>query len=198
MNDYLVLQKLSPSKILDAIDKLRKIPENGIEGIGGYHAMNIFGTWDVGVWFKVKKTNTALDFVHNKLKKISGVVDSYVLSMFPQDNGMIEYMVLLKLSPSKTLDAIEKLRRLPENGIDGIENYHAMSIFGTWDIGVWFNATNTETALDFVHNKLRKVSGVVNTYTLSMFPQYQTISLPTSKPENTPTKAEKVVIAAKH
>jgi hypothetical protein len=198
MNDYLVLQKLSPSKILDAIEKLRKLPDNGIEGIDRYHAMNIFGTWDVGVWFNAKKTNIALDFVHNKLKKVSGVVDSYVLSLFPQDNGMVEYMVLLKLSPSKTLDVIEKLRRLPENGIEGIQNYHAMSIFGTWDVGVWFNARNSDIALDFVHNKLKKVSGVLNTYTLSLFPQYQTVTSPTSKPEDTPKKPEKVVIEAKH
>jgi hypothetical protein len=198
MNDYLVLQKLSPSKILDAIEKLRKLPDKGIEGIDRYHAMNIFGTWDVGVWFNAKKTNIALDFVHNKLKKVSGVVDSYVLSLFPQDNGMVEYMVLLKLSPSKTLDAIEKLRRLPENGIEGIQNYHSMSIFGTWDVGVWFNSRNTDIALDFVHNKLKKVSGVLNTYTLSLFPQYQTVTPPTSKPEDTPKKPEKVVIEAKH
>jgi hypothetical protein len=111
---------------------------------------------------------------------------------------MNDYLVLQKLSPSKILDAIEKLRKLPDNGIEGIDRYHAMNIFGTWDVGVWFNAKKTNIALDFVHNKLKKVSGVLNTYTLSLFPQYQTVTSPTSKAEDTPKKPEKVVIEAKH
>jgi mannitol/fructose-specific phosphotransferase system IIA component len=198
MNEYVVLEKLSPSKILDAIQNLRKIPENGIEGIDNYHTMNIFGTWNVGVWFNAKNTKTALDFVHNNLKKVSGVVDSYVLSMFPQSDGTINYMVLLKLSPKKLLDAIQNLRKIPENGIEGINSYYTMNIFGTWDVAVWFNAKNTKTALDFVNNKLKKVSGVVDSFVLSMFQQYQTIDTSTSTPEKTPKKPEKVIIEAKH
>ena len=111
---------------------------------------------------------------------------------------MNEYVVLQKLSPSKILDAIQSLRKIPEDGIEGIDNYHTMNIFGTWNVGVWFNAKNTKTALDFVHNKLKKVSGVVDSFVLSMFQQYQTIGTSTSNPEKTPEKPEKVIAEAKH
>ncbi len=83
MTEYMVLLKLSPSKILDAIDNLRKIPENGIQGIDTYYTMNIFGTWDVGVWFNAENTKLAMDCVHNSLKTVTGVTDSYILPMFP-------------------------------------------------------------------------------------------------------------------
>ncbi|MCK4826919.1 hypothetical protein KA005_64885, partial [bacterium] len=83
MTEYLVMLKLSPSKILGAIEKLRKLPEDGNQGIDTYYTMNIFGTWDVGVWFNAENTNIALEFVHNKVKAVSGVTDSYILPMFP-------------------------------------------------------------------------------------------------------------------
>lgn len=108
---------------------------------------------------------------------------------------MTEYLVLQKLSPSKILDAIEKLRKLPENGIEGVDTYYTMNIFGTWDVGVWFNAKKTDVALDFVHNKLKKVSGVVDSHVLSMFPHHHTVSAPASKPEKIP-KTEEVIIDA--
>ena len=202
MTEYMVLLKLSPSKILDAIDNLRKIPENGIQGIDTYYTMNIFGTWDVGVWFNAENTKLAMDCVHNSLKAVSGVMDSYILPMFPpKNNGMVEYMVLLRLSPKKQLDAIDNLRKIPENGIQGIDTYYTMNIFGTWDVGVWFNAENTKLAMDFVHNTLREVSGVMDSYVLPMFPQYRTMSK-TEKTVDSKAKVdknqEKIILEVQH
>jgi uncharacterized protein with GYD domain len=197
MTEYMVLQRLSPSKILDAIEKLRKIAEEENQGIDNYYSMNIFGTWDVGVWFEAKNNSTALDFVHSKLKQVSGVVDSYVLPMFSQNNGMKEYFVLLKLSPSKLINAMEKLRKLPEQGIQGIDTYYLMNIFGTWDVGVWFEAKNNSTALDFVHSKLKQVSGVVDSYVLPMFPNSQLMTTPPVKMEKATKEQEKAVIEVK-
>ena len=198
MTEYMVLQKLSPSKILNAIETLRKISEEDNQGISNYYTMNIFGTWDVGVWFEAKNNNTALEFVHSKLKGVPGVDDSYVLPMFSQNSGMTEYFVLLKLSPAKILDAIEKLRKLPEEGIQGIETYYLMNIFGTWDVGVWFEAKNNNTALEFVHSKLKGVPGVDDSYVLPMFPNHMPIVQQTPKMEKSAKEPEKIVMEAKH
>jgi len=114
---------------------------------------------------------------------------------------MTEYMVLLKLSPSKILDAIDNLRKIPENGIQGIDTYYTMNIFGTWDVGVWFNAENTKLAMDFVHNTLREVSGVMDSYVLPMFPQYRTMSK-TEKTVDSKAKVdknqEKIILEVQH
>jgi hypothetical protein len=195
MTEYLVLLKLSPSKILDAIEDLRKIPKDGIPGIDTYYTMNIFGTWDVGVWFNAKNTKTAMNCVHNDLKAVSGVADSYILPMFPpKTNGTVEYLVLLKLSPKKQLDAIEDLRKIPKDGIQDIDTYYTMNIFGSWDVGVWFNAENTKIAMDFVHSTVREVSGIVDSYVLPMFPQYRT----GSKPEKVDKDQKKIILEATH
>jgi hypothetical protein len=201
LTEYLVLQKLTPSKILDVIETLRKIPEKTIEGIDSYYTMNIFGTWNVAVWFNAKNSNTALDFVHKKIKKVKGVDDSYIISMFPQSNGMIEYLVLLKLSPQKILDATKELRQIPENAIEGIDTYYTISIFGAWDVGIWFKAEENDVALDFVHNTLRKVPGVEDTYVIPTFPQYESVTkLPakTEKVEKSTKNQEKILIEATH
>lgn len=115
---------------------------------------------------------------------------------------MTEYLVLLKLSPSKILTAIEDLRKIPKDGIEGIDTYYTMNIFGAWDVGVWFNAKNTEVAMDFVHDTLREVSGVTDSYVLPMFPQYLTVSKTEkkidSKPEKVEKSQEKIILEAQH
>jgi uncharacterized protein with GYD domain len=90
VTEYMVLQKLSPSKILNAVEKLRKLSQEENRGIANYNMMNIFGTWDIGVWFEAKNNKTALDFVHKKLKEVPGVVNSYVLTMFPNNQPMVD------------------------------------------------------------------------------------------------------------
>jgi hypothetical protein len=164
--------------------------------------MNIFGAWDVGVWFNAENTQTAMNCIHNDLKAVSGVTDSYILPMFPpKTNGMVDYLVLLKLSPKKQLDAIEDLRKIPKDGIQGIDTYYTMNIFGAWDVGVWFNAENTQTAMDLVHNTVREVSGVTDSYVLPMFPQYRTVSKTEkidSKPEKVDKNQKKIIVEAMH
>jgi hypothetical protein len=119
-----------------------------------------------------------------------------------EKNRMTEYLVLLKLSPSKILDAIEDLRKIPKDGIQGVDTYYTMNIFGTWDVGVWFNAENATIAMDFVHNTLREVSGVVDSYALPMFPQYHTVNKTEkkidSKPEKVHEDQKKIVLEATH
>ena len=96
------------------------------------------------------------------------------------------------------LDAIEELRRIPEKEIQGIDTYYTMNIFGAWDVGIWFNAENAKTALDFVHSTLRKVTGVVDSYVIPMFPQYETVTATPTKPEKAQKNQEKIAIELTH
>jgi len=83
MPEYLVLLKLSPGKIIDAMNALRSLPDKPISGVNLCYTMNIFGTWDVGVWIAAEKPIQVVDFVHKKIKEISGVADIYTVPAFP-------------------------------------------------------------------------------------------------------------------
>ena len=86
MTEYLVLLKLNPGKIVDSIDSLRNLPDKPSPGVDLCYTMNIFGSWDVGVWIDAENTSQAIDFVQKKLKGISGVNDVYALPTFPHGN----------------------------------------------------------------------------------------------------------------
>ena len=83
---------------------------------------------------------------------------------------MAEYLVLLKLNPGKIVDAINALRSLPDKPSSGVDLCYTMNIFGTWDVGVWINAENTNQAVEFVHKKMKEISGVADIYTVPTFP----------------------------
>ena len=83
MTDYLLLLKISPGKIIDVLNTLRSLPSKPSNGVDLNYTMNIFGTWDVGIWFNADNANQAVDFVHRKVKGISGVVDAYTVPTFP-------------------------------------------------------------------------------------------------------------------
>ena len=83
---------------------------------------------------------------------------------------MAEYLVLLKLNPGKIVDAINALRSLPDKPISGVDLCYTMNIFGAWDVGVWINAENTNQAVEFVHKKIKEISGVADIYTVPTFP----------------------------
>ena len=83
MSDYLLLLKISPGKIIDVLNSLRQLPDKPSGGVDLNYTMNIFGTWDVGVWFKANNANQAIEFINKKVKGISGVVDSYTVPTFP-------------------------------------------------------------------------------------------------------------------
>ena len=85
-------------------------------------------------------------------------------------NVMSEYLLLLKLNKAKLLEAIDSLRKLPRNPSPGVDLDYTMNIFGTWDVAIWFDADNSEKAVDFVHKKLGQISGVDDAYTVPTFP----------------------------
>jgi hypothetical protein len=83
MGEYLVLLKLNPGRIVDAIDALRNLPDKPSSGVDLCYTMNIFGAWDVGVWINADSNNQAIEFVQKKVKDISGVADVYTIPTFP-------------------------------------------------------------------------------------------------------------------
>jgi hypothetical protein len=88
MAEYLVLLRLNPGKIMDAIGAVRNLPETPVSGVDLCYTMNIFGSWDVGVWIDAESTSQALEFVQKKIKYISGVADVYTVPTFPHGNVM--------------------------------------------------------------------------------------------------------------
>lgn len=103
---------------------------------------------------------------------------------------MTEYLALVKLNPGKTIDVLKELRKLPDKPSPGVDLCYTLNIFGTWDIGVWFDAENTKEAVDFVQRKIRKISGVTDAYTLPTFPHGR-MSQRIYPGEEVPQKAEK-------
>lgn len=83
---------------------------------------------------------------------------------------MTQYLVLLKLKPTKVIDVINDLRSLPQRPSPGIDLRYVMNVFGTWDLAIWLDAEKSNQALDFIHKKLNHVPGVVNLYTVLAFP----------------------------
>ena len=80
------------------------------------------------------------------------------------------YMTLLKTERTRTKDALRCLKDLPENYNPNLRIYYVANVFGDWDNCVWFEADNHDYAMDFVQNKLAKVPGIINTYTLPTTP----------------------------
>ncbi len=175
MAEYLTLLKLNPGKIIEAIDALRSLPDKPSSGVDLCYTMNIFGTWDVGVWLSAENTAKVTEFVYRKIKEIPGVNDIYTVPTFPhgksiESNRVAEYLTLLKLNPAKINAALNALRSLPDKSSSGVDLCYSMNIFGTWDVGVWFSAENTEKAAEFVYRKIKEIPGVNDIYTVPTFP----------------------------
>jgi hypothetical protein len=83
---------------------------------------------------------------------------------------MREYLVLLKLNPSKLIDTLGSLRQLSSSPIDGVDLCYIMNIFGVWDMGVWINAEGSAQVLEFVEKKVKNVAGITEVYTVPTFP----------------------------
>ncbi len=83
MTEYLVLLKVNPAKIVNTISALRGLPEKPSPGVAMRYVMNVFGTWDVAMWFNTDNSDKAIDFVHRKIGQLPGVVDAYTVPTFP-------------------------------------------------------------------------------------------------------------------
>jgi len=83
MPEYLLLLRIDKSKLLETIDTLRNLPENPSSGVDLEYIMNIFGAWDVAVWFSSDKSTQAIEFISKKIGQIPGVVEAFPVATFP-------------------------------------------------------------------------------------------------------------------
>jgi len=83
MPEYLLLLKLNKAKLLETIDTLRNLPKKPHSGINLEYTMNVFGTWDVAVWFSSDNSTQAIEFINKKIVQIPGVVDTFPVATFP-------------------------------------------------------------------------------------------------------------------
>ena len=83
---------------------------------------------------------------------------------------MAKYFCLLKINPAKTTDATRILKALPDNPWNGVRLYYTMNCFGNWDMCIWFHTDDHEQAIEFVHNKIHPIPGVVETYLVPTTP----------------------------
>jgi len=101
-----------------------------------------------------------------------------------------QYLVLLKLSPTKVIDTINNLRGLPQKPSPGVDLEYVMNVFGTWDVAMWFDADNSNQALEFIHKKLNQIPGVVDAYTVPAFPNKKPSQRREAPPRNEPEPKE--------
>ena len=87
MPEYLVLLKLNPARIMDTLGAIRNMEENPVSGVDLLYSMNIFGSWDVGMWITANESGQAMEFVQKRMKGLAGVTEAYTLPTFPHGSG---------------------------------------------------------------------------------------------------------------
>ncbi len=87
MPEYLVLLKLNPTKLMETLGAIRNMDAQPVSGVDLLYSMNIFGSWDVGMWINAEESGQALEFVQKKMKGLNGVTEVYTLPTFPHGNG---------------------------------------------------------------------------------------------------------------
>src|SRR5512135_1654983 len=88
MPENLVLLKVNPSKIVETLGAIRNMDEKPVSGVDVLYSMNIFGSWDVGMWINAEESSQAMEFVQKKMKSLNGISDVYTLPTFPHGNGI--------------------------------------------------------------------------------------------------------------
>src|SRR3990170_4904328 len=87
MTEYLVLLKLNPARLMETLGAIRNMDEKPVSGVDLLYSMNIFGSWDVGMWISAEESNQAIDFIQKKMKGLNGVTEVYTLPTFPHGSG---------------------------------------------------------------------------------------------------------------
>ncbi len=79
MQKYLVLIKLNPLKTGAFFDAFSNLSQNPIEGVNVSGSYNVFGNWDIAIWFEADSNDNALHFVGDKIRAMEGVVDTHTM-----------------------------------------------------------------------------------------------------------------------
>lgn len=114
----------------------------------------------------LEKTSTELVLIIHKRYQDASLTSSRI----KLGGEKMKYLVWLKTNPAHTRDTIRTLGDFPEHPHKGIRLYYTMNVFGEWDCGIWFDADNHDRAIDFLHNKIYPVKGIVQTYLVPTSP----------------------------
>jgi uncharacterized protein with GYD domain len=76
---YLVLVKLNPSKTENFYNHLMRMSERPSEGVRLSASYNVFGEWDVAVWFEAGNNDEAVHFIGEKLRSVDGVIETLTM-----------------------------------------------------------------------------------------------------------------------
>ena len=87
MPEYLVLLKVNPTKLMETLSAIRNMDQKPVAGVDLLYSINIFGSWDAGLWINAEENTKALEFVQKKLKSLNGVTEVYSIPTFPHGNG---------------------------------------------------------------------------------------------------------------
>ncbi|MCW3994681.1 MAG: Lrp/AsnC ligand binding domain-containing protein [Candidatus Bathyarchaeota archaeon] len=79
MQKYLVLVKLNPTKTESFFNKFSSMASTPIEGVNIYGSYNVFGNWDIAIWFEADSNDNAIHFVGEKIRSIEGVLDTHTM-----------------------------------------------------------------------------------------------------------------------
>jgi hypothetical protein len=87
MPEYLILLKVNPAKLAETLEAIRKMEQKPVAGVDLQYTINIFGSWDAGLWINAAENAQTLQFVQKKLKSLNGVTDIYPIPTFPHGNA---------------------------------------------------------------------------------------------------------------
>jgi uncharacterized protein with GYD domain len=85
--------------------------------------------------------------------------------VFTVEKSMQKYLVFVKLAAGKGLEFWKGFSDMPDEPMNGVAIVSSYSIFGYWDFAIIFKSDSNDSALHFVGEKLRAISGVAETST---------------------------------
>lgn len=80
---YLVLVKLNPTKTENFFNSLSRISSQPVSGVRLNASYNVFGEWDIAVWFEADNNDNALHFVGDKIRSLEGVIETLTMPATP-------------------------------------------------------------------------------------------------------------------
>ena len=79
MQKYLVLIKLNPAKTENFFNSLSNMSSNPIEGVNLFGSYNVFGDWDMAIWFEADSNENAVHFLGERIRVIDGVINTHTM-----------------------------------------------------------------------------------------------------------------------
>ncbi len=79
MQKFLVLIKLNPLKTNDFFKEFLNLTQSPTEGVNISGSYNVFGNWDIAIWFEADTNDNALHFVGDKIRSMDGVIETHTM-----------------------------------------------------------------------------------------------------------------------